>query len=189
MVDYSTHGTPKMMEQVDADEDQNGMDLTAGSDSAERVKQVVIASVLAALSIAVAPIASFVPRIPGWGIALFDPVSIFWVVAFLMGGYWVGIMSAFAGTFGLFLYDPDRYVARCSGVLLEMLARGVPVIVPDKCWLADQLRLAGGHRSIGFIYQDRSEIPDLMRQFAKRRGEIKQRSVKYAATIAKPCRT
>jgi hypothetical protein len=86
---------------------------------------------------------------------------------------------------GLFLYDPNRYVARCSGVLLEMFARGVPVIVPDRCWLADQLRLAGGHRSIGFIYQDRSEIPDLMRQFAKRRCEIQSRSIKYAATIAK----
>lgn len=85
---------------------------------------------------------------------------------------------------GLFLYDPQRYVARCSGVLLELLARGVPVIVPDECWLADQLRLAGGHRSIGFIYQDRSEIPDLMRQFAKRRGEMQPRSIKYAATIA-----
>ncbi len=78
---------------------------------------------------------------------------------------------------GLFLYDPNRYVARCSGVLLEMFARGVPVIVPDRCWLADQLRLAGGHRSIGFIYQDRSEIPDLMRQFAKRRCDIQSRSI------------
>lgn len=84
---------------------------------------------------------------------------------------------------GLFLYDPDRYVARCSGVLLEMLARGVPVIVPDGCWLADQVRLAGGHRSIGFIYQDRAEIPDLMRQFAKWRGEIQARSISYAQTI------
>ena len=86
---------------------------------------------------------------------------------------------------GLFLYDPSRYVARCSGVLLEMFARGVPVIVPDRCWLADQVRLAGGHRSIGLIYQDRSEIPDLMRQFEKRRQEIQSCSIKYAATIAK----
>ena len=66
-----------------------------------------------------------------------------------------------------------------------MLARGIPVIVPDHCWLANQVRLAGGHRSIGFIYQDRTEIPDLMRQFAKRRGEIQPRSKAHAATIAK----
>lgn len=84
---------------------------------------------------------------------------------------------------GLFLYEPTRYVARCSGVLLEMMARGVPVIVPDHCWLANQVRLAGGHRSIGFIYQDRGEIPDLMRQFAKRRDEIRSRAKAYAAAI------
>lgn len=86
---------------------------------------------------------------------------------------------------GLLLYEPKRYVARCSGVLLEMLARGVPVIVPDHCWLATQVRLAGGHGSIGLIYKDREEIPDLMRQFAQSRDEIKSRALAHAATIAK----
>lgn len=84
---------------------------------------------------------------------------------------------------GIFLYEPKRYVARCSGVLLEMLVRGVPVIVPDGCWLSEQVRLAGGHRSIGMIYQDRAEIPDLMRQFANKRSEIQPRSIAYATTI------
>lgn len=85
---------------------------------------------------------------------------------------------------GLFLYAPDRYVARCSGVLLEMMARGVPVIVPDRCWLAEQVRAAGGHRSIGFIYQDRSEIPSLLDQFAARRDEIVQRARRHASVTA-----
>ncbi|MCH2130603.1 MAG: hypothetical protein MK179_15780 [Pirellulaceae bacterium] len=40
---------------------------------------------------------------------------------------------------GLFLYDPQRYFARCSGILVEMLAAGVPVIVPAGCWLAEQI--------------------------------------------------
>lgn len=40
---------------------------------------------------------------------------------------------------GLFLYDSRTYYARCSGVLLEMLAAGIPVIVPAGCWLAEQL--------------------------------------------------
>ncbi len=84
---------------------------------------------------------------------------------------------------GLFLYDADRYVARCSGVLLEMMARGVPVIVPDRSWLADQVRLAGGHRSIGFIYQHRSEIPELIRQFLKHRKTIQTRSIGHAKVI------
>ncbi len=39
---------------------------------------------------------------------------------------------------GLFLYDSRRYHARCSGVLSEMLAAGVPTLVPAGCWLADQ---------------------------------------------------
>ena len=96
MVDITTHGAPKMVDQTLEEESHEDMDLSETSESAERVKKVVTASVLAALSIAVAPIASFVPRIPGWGIALFDPVSIFWVVAFLLGGYWVGILSVFS---------------------------------------------------------------------------------------------
>lgn len=84
---------------------------------------------------------------------------------------------------GVFLYDPARYLARCSGVLLELLARGIPVIVPDRCWLADQVRLAGGHRSIGFIYQDRAEIPDLLRQFLKHYARISARARGYSEQI------
>lgn len=84
---------------------------------------------------------------------------------------------------GLFLYDADRYVARCSGVLLEMLVRGVPVIVPDRCWLADQVRLAGGDGSIGFIYRDRSQVANLLSQFACSHDAIRQRSIQYASKI------
>ena len=40
---------------------------------------------------------------------------------------------------GLFLYDNRRYFARASGILCEMLAAGVPVIVPAGCWLAEQI--------------------------------------------------
>jgi glycosyltransferase involved in cell wall biosynthesis len=40
---------------------------------------------------------------------------------------------------GLFLYDSDRYYARCSGILVEMLSAGVPVIVPGGCWLSEQI--------------------------------------------------
>ena len=40
---------------------------------------------------------------------------------------------------GLLPYDRDRYYARCSGVLVELLSSGVPVVVPAGCWLADQL--------------------------------------------------
>jgi hypothetical protein len=125
MADITTRRASSMMDQDYDDEEQAKMDLSPSSDSAERVKQVVTASVLAALSIAVAPIASIVPRIPGWGIALFDPVSIFWVVAFLLGGYWVGILSSFAGTLGLFMYDPTAI-----GPVFKILATLPMIIIP-----------------------------------------------------------
>jgi len=41
---------------------------------------------------------------------------------------------------GLFLYDGRRYFGRCSGVLVEMLASGAPVITPAGCWLAEQFQ-------------------------------------------------
>lgn len=89
---------------------------------------------------------------------------------------------------GLFLYAPDRYVARCSGVLLEMMVRGVPVIVPDGCWLADQVQAAnnavGGSSMVGFIYQDHSDIPKMLRQFIEQREAIRANAVRHAATIA-----
>jgi hypothetical protein len=40
---------------------------------------------------------------------------------------------------GLLLYDSDQYYARCSGVMVEMLKAGVPVIVPAGCWMAEQI--------------------------------------------------
>ena len=40
---------------------------------------------------------------------------------------------------GLLLYDRRQYQARCSGVLVELLSAGVPVLVPAGCWLADQI--------------------------------------------------
>ena len=40
---------------------------------------------------------------------------------------------------GLLLYDATRYYARCSGVLLEMLCAGIPVLVPAGGWLAAQI--------------------------------------------------
>jgi len=103
MVDVTTHRTSVMTTQSLDDDD---LELVDESLSSERIKQVVVAGVLASLSIAIAPSASFITRVAGWGIALFDPVSLFWIAAFLIGGKRVGIISMSAGTLGLFLYDP-----------------------------------------------------------------------------------
>jgi hypothetical protein len=39
----------------------------------------------------------------------------------------------------VFLHDGRAYYTQCSGVLVEMLAGGVPVLVPAGSWLADQI--------------------------------------------------
>lgn len=43
---------------------------------------------------------------------------------------------------GLLTYNAEVYFARCSGILVELLAAGVPVIVPAGCWLAEQIAAA-----------------------------------------------
>ena len=40
---------------------------------------------------------------------------------------------------GLLMYDSLVYHVRCSGVLVEMLGAGVPVVAPAGCWLGDQI--------------------------------------------------
>ncbi|TFH07017.1 MAG: hypothetical protein E4H14_09460 [Candidatus Thorarchaeota archaeon] len=103
MVDITTHRASPITEHSSS---EDHLELVEESESSERIKQIVVASVLASLSIAIAPSASMIARVAGWGIALFDPVSLFWIAAFLIGGYRVGIISMSAGTLGLFLYDP-----------------------------------------------------------------------------------
>lgn len=51
----------------------------------------------------------------------------------------------------LFLHDGRAYYSRCSGVLTEMLAAGVPVLVPAGSWLSDQVAES--------IYQHLDEVP------------------------------
>ena len=127
MVDVTTHGAASMTKQSVNDDDID-LELVSESESSKKVKQVVLASVLASLSIAAAPIAEVVPRIPGWGIAVFDPVSIFWIVSFLLGGFWVGMVSVIAGTMGLFLYDPTAV-----GPIFKLIATLPMIVVP---WLS-----------------------------------------------------
>ena len=116
------------MTKQSVNDDDIDLELVSESESSKKVKQVVLASVLASLSIAAAPIAEVVPRIPGWGIAVFDPVSIFWIVSFLLGGFWVGMVSVIAGTMGLFLYDPTAV-----GPIFKLIATLPMIVVP---WLS-----------------------------------------------------
>ncbi|MAI35497.1 MAG: hypothetical protein CBE00_12740 [Planctomycetaceae bacterium TMED240] len=83
---------------------------------------------------------------------------------------------------GLFLYNPERYVARCSGVLLELLIRGVPVVVPKGCWLSDQLDLAGGDGSIGYSYTSTKQIPALLHQIRRDYPDLSGMAAQHAKT-------
>lgn len=114
-----------LVKQLSVNDEEDPLEFIDKSESSEKVKKVVIASVLASLSIAIAPIAEVLPRIPGWGIALFDPVSIFWIVSFLIGGIWVGLVSSIAGTMGLFLYDPTAI-----GPIMKLIATLPMIIIP-----------------------------------------------------------
>lgn len=107
-----------------AEEKEPKLVLNESDQSSLMAKRIAVGAVLGAASIAVAPVAQFLPRMP-WGIALFDPVSFFWIIAFLVGGIWVGSISTFAGTMALFLYDPTGI-----GPFYKLMATLPFIVVP-----------------------------------------------------------
>ena len=128
MTDGSVRGYSELVtDNEDEEMESEDFELTEVSEESTRVKQAAFAAIMAALSLASAPIASVIPRIPGWDIALFDPVSFFWIIAFLIGGYFVGITTVFAGTVGLFFFDPSGV-----GPIFKILATMPMIVIP---WL------------------------------------------------------
>ena len=105
------------------------MEPTETTESTERVKRITTAAVLASLSIAIAPVVAVIPRLPGWQIAFFDPVSLFWIAAFLIGGLEVGLVCSAAGAFGILFYDPTGFI----GPTLKLVATLTMIVVP---WIA-----------------------------------------------------
>jgi riboflavin transporter FmnP len=71
-------------------------------------------------------ITPIVPRVPGWGIALIDPISIVWVLCFLLFGLIAGIICASAGFIGLFFVDP--FIP--WGPIFKLLATLPIIIIP-----------------------------------------------------------
>jgi hypothetical protein len=109
---------------------ESEMELTETSDSSINVIKVATAAIFAAVSLVITPVVSFIPRY-AWGIAYFDPVSIFWIIAFLIGGIQVGLTCTIAGTIGLFLFDPTGI-----GPMFKFLATIPMIVVP---WLGSQI--------------------------------------------------
>ena len=70
-------------------------------------KAVAGAAIFGALSFVTSAFtAPYLPRMPGWGIAFIDPVSIIWIICFLIFGLYTGVLCSVIGTFGLMFFDP-----------------------------------------------------------------------------------
>jgi hypothetical protein len=85
--------------------------------------EIAGAALFGALSIVVSFSAAFIPRLP-WGIALLDPISIVWMVCFLIFGIRSGVICSVAGCVGLFFFDPFAPI-----VPLMKLAATLPMMV------------------------------------------------------------
>ncbi|MBY9004381.1 MAG: hypothetical protein KGD73_10445 [Candidatus Lokiarchaeota archaeon] len=68
-----------------------------------------------------------IPRIPGWGIAIIDPVSILWITCFLIFGPKSGLLCCLIGTLALFPFDPS---VPAIGPLMKLFATLSLIIVP-----------------------------------------------------------
>ncbi|MBD3230499.1 MAG: hypothetical protein GF329_20135 [Candidatus Lokiarchaeota archaeon] len=85
------------------------------------------AAIFGALSIVFyALIVPFIPRIPGWGLAYIDPVSIIWVLCFFIFGTVAGLICTGIGTIALFFLDPLTPV----GPIMKLIATLPMILIP-----------------------------------------------------------
>jgi hypothetical protein len=87
--------------------------------------EIAGAALFGALSIVVSFSAAFIPRLP-WGIALLDPISLVWIVCFLIFGIRSGIICSVAGTMGLMFFDPFAPI----GPFMKLAATLPMIVVP-----------------------------------------------------------
>ncbi len=88
-------------------------------------RNIGASAVFGGLSLALAALtAPYVPRMPGWGIAFIDPVSIVWITAYLIFGLTTGIVTSVIGTLGLMFFDPFTPI----GPTMKFLAT-IPIIL------------------------------------------------------------
>ena len=101
---------------------------TAMSKSSRIVLQISGAALFGALSLVVSAFTTnILPRIPGWGIAFIDPVSIIWVICFLVFGAKSGMLCCVIGTLGLMPFDNSLPIV---GPLMKLSATFALLIVP-----------------------------------------------------------
>lgn len=84
------------------------------------------AGIFAALSLVLSiTTTNILPRVQ-WGLALFDPVSVIWILAFFVFGYEAGILTSIVGMFLLIPFDPFGYI----GPVMKFTATVPLIIIP-----------------------------------------------------------
>jgi len=97
------------------------------SPKARLTLEIVGAAIFSALSIVISVyITPLIPRIPGWGIAIVDPISIIWITCLLIFGVRAGLLCTVIGSVGLIPFDPTGWV----GPLMKFSATISLIIVP-----------------------------------------------------------
>jgi riboflavin transporter FmnP len=100
---------------------------TSMSKSTRLTLEVTGAALFGALSLVLSAFTTeIIPRVPGWGIAIIDPVSILWITCFLIFGPKSGLLCCFIGTLALFPFDPYAPI----GPLMKFAATVSLIIVP-----------------------------------------------------------
>lgn len=89
--------------------------------------EITGAALFGALSLVLSAFTTtIIPRIPGWGIAIFDPVSILWICCFLIFGPKSGLLCCLIGTLALFPFDQFTPI----GPLMKFSATVSLIIIP-----------------------------------------------------------
>ena len=92
------------------------------------VISMVGAAIFAALGAVVGFLTSpYLPRVPGWGIAWIDPVSIIWLTCFFLFGAAAGILCCGIGT-AILMFTPGTWAP--IGPLMKLAATLPMIIIP-----------------------------------------------------------
>jgi len=78
---------------------------------------------------------------------------------------------------GLLMYDADKYYARCSGILVEFLSAGVPVITPSDCWLSRQFE---ARRHVGLTANNQQQVSQALRKIVDDHPRFKLAAERFA---------
>ncbi|HUX99697.1 MAG TPA: hypothetical protein VMV49_09100 [Candidatus Deferrimicrobium sp.] len=90
---------------------------------------IAAGAIFGALSMALSPFTGSIPKISvGWGMSILDPISIIWLICFLIFGWKSGLLASGIGTVGIALLSPEPVA--WLGALMKFSATISFIIVP-----------------------------------------------------------